>query len=212
MTCPLCDGQALRPFHQERGRNYLRCSTCALVFLHPDQRLDETAERAEYELHQNNPNDTGYRRFLGRMATPLLDRLLPHSKGLDFGCGPGPTLSLLFEEKGHDVALYDPFFYPNATVLNEPFDFITATEVVEHLFDPGRVLSDLYARLKPGGLLGIMTKRVRDADAFAKWHYKNDPTHVCFFHLDTFAWLGKFLGAPYEIIGPDVVIFQRSAS
>jgi len=32
--------------------------------------------------------------------------------GLDYGCGPGPTLSVMLREKGFKMADYDPFFKP----------------------------------------------------------------------------------------------------
>lgn len=209
MECPLCVCSEQSAYYNDFKRSYLRCTQCQLVFVEPSQRLEPAAERAEYALHQNSPEDLGYRRFLSRLMDPLLPLLQPQSQGLDFGCGPGPTLSVMLEEHGHTVALYDVFFYPDRSVLDQAFDFITATEVVEHLHAPGAVLTDLFQRLKPGGLLGIMTKRVRSRDAFANWHYKNDPTHVCFFHEDSFTWLAQHLNATLNIIGDDVVILQR---
>ena len=48
-----------------------------------------------------------------------------------------------------------------------------------------------------------------DRDAFAGWHYKNDPTHICFFSRDTFNWLAARWGAELEFIANDVIIFTR---
>jgi hypothetical protein len=36
--------------------------------------------------------------------------------GLDYGCGPGPTLSSMFREKGFKMADYDLFFKPVAFI------------------------------------------------------------------------------------------------
>ena len=82
----------------------------------------------------------GYRAFLNRLAKPLKERLSPNSLGLDFGAGPGPTLSLMLQEAGHEMSIYDPFFSKNPSAMNQVYDFITATEVVEHLHHPGREL------------------------------------------------------------------------
>jgi 2-polyprenyl-3-methyl-5-hydroxy-6-metoxy-1,4-benzoquinol methylase len=210
LVCPLCAGTRIRPFHQDRRRDYLQCADCRLVFVPPAQRLSAEAEKAEYDLHRNDPADGGYRRFLSRLADPLLARLAPHSCGLDFGCGPGPTLSLMLAEAGHRVALYDPFYARDPQVLvGQQYDFITATEVVEHLHHPGRELEQLWRLLRPGGVLGLMTKLVIGADAFARWHYKNDQTHVCFFSRETFQWLAASWGAQLEILGKDVILLTR---
>lgn len=198
-------------FHRDRRRPYLQCTVCRLVFVPPAQRLDAVREKAEYDLHDNDPADPGYRRFLARLAGPLLARLPAASEGLDFGCGPGPALSMMLAAEGHRVALYDPFYAPDPEMLTRRYDFITASEVVEHLHRPGAELERLWGMLRPGGVLGLMTKLVIDADAFARWHYKNDPTHVCFFSRDTFAWLADRLDAQLEIIGADVILLTKPA-
>ncbi|MGB2360319.1 MAG: methyltransferase, partial [Porticoccaceae bacterium] len=64
--------------------------------------MSSAAEKAIYDQHQNSPDDLQYRRFLSRLTEPLLERLGPCSRGLDFGCGPGPTLSVMMAEQGHD--------------------------------------------------------------------------------------------------------------
>lgn len=92
---------------------------------------------------------------------------------MDFGCGLGPTLSKMFEEAGFSVNIYDVFYAEDKTVLEQQYHFISATEVVEHLFEPGKVLKQLWQQLLPGGTLGLMTKLVIDPQAFAGWHYKN---------------------------------------
>jgi SAM-dependent methyltransferase len=207
--CPLCGGSDLSHFHSDRRRQYRRCKACCLVFVPREYYLDRLAERAEYDKHQNDVDDPGYRRFLSRLAIPVLERLMPASQGLDFGCGPGPALAQMFSEAGHSVALYDVYYEPDERVLQREYDFICATEVVEHLHHPLEVLSRLWDQLLPGGHLGIMTKMVRDQQAFQGWHYKNDPTHVCFFSRDTWRWWAIESGAKLEFFGDDVVLFEK---
>lgn len=180
-----------------------------LVFVPPAWYLDAAAERAEYALHRNSIDDPGYRRFLARLAEPLVARLPAAANGLDFGCGPGPALACMLREQGMQVAVYDPFFFPAREVLDGRYDFITATEVVEHLHRPGEELQRLWQLLRPGGLLGVMTKLVLDREAFARWHYKNDPTHVCFFSRQTWRWWARQQGAELTFIGADVILLHR---
>ncbi|MDP6690972.1 MAG: class I SAM-dependent methyltransferase [Alphaproteobacteria bacterium] len=202
-------------YHSDKVRDYLRCRTCGLVFVPPVQHLSGWEEKAYYDLHENRPDDPGYRRFLERLFTPLKQRLTANAKGLDFGCGPGPTLSRMFAEAGHEMALYDPYYASDKSALSGPHDFITLSEVAEHLAEPGRELDRLWQSLRPGGWLGFMTKRVRDREAFKTWHYITDPTHVCYFSEATFEWLTAHWsheGPAAELIiaGNDVVLIRKA--
>jgi SAM-dependent methyltransferase len=182
------------------------------VFVEPTQRLDSLQEKAMYDRHHNDPLDMGYRRFLSRVQIPLVEKLGPAKSGLDFGCGPGPTLSVMMEEAGHHVDLFDIYYYPNSSVLEKQYDFITATEVIEHLYFPDSVWQQWLEMLKPGGWLGLMTKMVIDVEAFAKWHYKNDPTHVVFFSRSTFEFLANRDGLELEFIENDVILLRKSSN
>ena len=208
-NCPLCAGADVVGYHRDQRRAYLQCSACRLVFVPTSFHLSADQEKAEYDLHQNDPQDLGYRSFLNRLAQPLLERLNPKSQGLDFGSGPGPCLSLILEEQGHTVALYDLYYASHPELLESQYDFITATEVVEHLVQPLLELERLWSLLKPGGQLGIMTKLVASPEKFVNWHYKSDPTHISFFSVATFAYLGQQWGSAPQFIGADVIIFQR---
>jgi hypothetical protein len=131
------------------------------------------------------------------------------SCGLDFGSGPEPTLSVMFEESGHSMTIFD-YFYKNApSALEKQYDFITATEVVEHLHHPKGELERLWGCLKEGGRLGIMTKPAPDQGSFSDWHYKNDLTHVCFFSEVTFKWLADQWNADLAFADKDVAIFHK---
>ncbi|MBE0435772.1 MAG: class I SAM-dependent methyltransferase, partial [Methylomicrobium sp.] len=179
------------------------------VFVPPAQQLDLQQQKAVYDHHQNDVHDQGYRKFLSRLAIPLCARLLPGASGLDFGCGPGPALSLMLNEQGFPTAIYDPIYADYPEVLQDRYDFISCTEVAEHFTAPGLDFSRLFSMLKPKGILAIMTKRVIDRQAFAQWHYKIDPTHVCFFSDKTFLWLADRFRCQIEFIDRDVVILSR---
>ena len=107
------------------------------------------------------------------------------------------------------MSLFDPYYVPDRSVLDCEYDFITATEVVEHLHRPAEELERLWTLLAPGGWLGVMTKRVIGPTEFATWHYKDDPTHVCFFSNETFEWLAAKWSARLEFPGPDTVLLQK---
>ncbi|MGB3210105.1 MAG: class I SAM-dependent methyltransferase [Desulforhopalus sp.] len=166
-------------------------------------------EKATYDLHENDALDEGYRQFLSRLSVPLIEKLAQKQNGLDFGCGPGPTLSTLFEEQGHQMELYDPFYYNDPAVCTKRYDFICATEVVEHLRDPYHQWIALFSMLKRGGWLGIMTKLALDADAFRNWHYIRDLTHICFYSRYTFEYIAKRCNAELHFVAKDVILFRK---
>jgi Methyltransferase domain len=196
--------------HQIDGRDYYACPICQLISVPRHQHLSAAAEKAEYDLHKNDPGDEGYRAFLGRLFNPMVARLAKGAKGLDFGSGPGPTLSVMFNEAGYNCVDYDIFYAPQTWRLRQKYDFITLSEVAEHLRDPWGEVSHLWGLLNPGGLMGVMTKRWTDAAAFKGWHYTRDPTHISFFHDHTFRWLAEKLGAAdLTFEGADVVILEK---
>jgi hypothetical protein len=193
--CPLCQQRAQLPWVIAHQKPYYRCSFCDLVWLKPDCRLGLQDERRHYGLHENDPGDPAYRRFLAPLFDAVESHILPASTGLDFGCGPGSALAAMFREAGHEMLLYDPYFVPAADVLQRSFDFICLSEVAEHLFEPRRVFTQLSSSMAQGAVMGVMTQPVPECPrVFTDWHYPRDPTHVVFFNQTSFSWLARHLG------------------
>jgi len=189
--CPVCQAASCRHFIQVAPYDYWRCPFCEATFVDPAQLPTRDIERAQYHLHRNDVHDVRYRQFLARLASPLLERLAPNLSGLDYGCGPGPALAAMLTEAGHRMALYDPLFFDDPAVLGQRYDFITCTEVVEHFHHPFAEFARLDQLLKPGGWLAVMTTFQTDDAAFARWHYRRDPTHVVFYRPTTFRAMAR---------------------
>lgn len=208
-SCPLCASPNASEFHQDKVRHYLQCADCKLVFVAPSYLPNRNEEKAEYDLHENNADDEGYRRFLTRMYEALTPHLSEQAQGIDFGCGQTRLLASVFETASHKMDVYDPNYFPDSTCLNKHYDFIVCTEAIEHFHHPAKEWEQWQKMLKPGGCLGIMTKRVINAEKFANWHYKNDKTHVSFFSEATFRWLAQNYN--YHIVFPssDIVILEK---
>ena len=209
LSCPLCVSSSVVDYWSDINRDYYQCNQCSLVFVPSWQCLSVEEEKAVYDLHQNDPGDLGYRKFLSRLVEPLIKKLSVGGRGLDFGSGPGPTLPVMLKESGFDTAVYDIFYANYPAVLQVDYHFITATEVVEHLSQPGVVLNNLWAKIKPDGYLAIMTKLVLNKQAFSRWHHKNDPTHICFYSRKTFGYLCQKWGAVAEYPADDVILICK---
>jgi len=208
-TCPVCNALSPRPFQEVDGRRYWRRETCEATFLDVRQLPSAEDERTHYQHHENHPDDPGYRRFLSKLATPLLEKLESGLSALDYGCGPGPALAVMLEEAGHRVTLYDPFFYPNAAALDTTFDVITCTEVAEHFHRPFDAFNRLNRLLRPGAWLGIMTCFQTDDARFASWHYRRDPTHVVFYKEATLCHIAGQRGWICDIVCKDVALMWK---
>jgi SAM-dependent methyltransferase len=162
--------------------------------------------------------------------------------GLDFGCGPGPTLCLLINEampKGSvTISNFDIFYHNDQSLLTpvgDPiissstssssdtkstpsiasgYDFITCTETAEHFFTPLTELTTMNRALKPGGLLALMTEYIPvRQDRFSGWSYIRDPTHVVLFSPATMKWIADHFGWQLMYIDhKSIVIFRKPLS
>lgn len=151
--------------------------------------------------------------YLGKIFAKVwggsLDRLLssvmflPFKKNgrvLDVGCGSGGLLydlrSFGWVPEGLD---WDPAAEAMASKLNVPFrqgalwdqgypdhffDAVTMKHVIEHEYDPGKLLRECFRVLKPGGLLSLLTpntKSLGHAMFGPNWRGLEPPRHVQIF-------------------------------
>lgn len=195
--CPLCQcADITSQLRTGDGRDAYVCAQCALIYVDARHHVDATEEKALYGTHHNSIDDAGYVGFLNQLLQPMLSLLAPGMRGLDFGCGPGPTLSRMAEQHGLLCDDYDPYFFPQEP--QGPYDFVFATECFEHFRTPAQDIARIHGYLKPGGLLGIMTERWHEERPFTQWHYTRDKTHVVFYHARTIEMLCAQFGFSCE--------------
>jgi len=111
---------------------------------------------------------------------------------LDYGCGPEPVLSELLKREGLNCDVFDPHFFPE--LPEGKFDLVVSTEVFEHFRDIEPELSRIRKSLSPDGFLAVMTAFHDAVESFGKWWYITDPTHICFFSMQTFEWIAEKFG------------------
>ena len=211
IPCPLCDQPHSDFYWQDKRREYRQCPRCKLVFVPQKYWLSEHEEKQRYDLHRNLDSDMGYQRFLARIIEPLCKQLQPkQKKGLEFGSGSGPVLFAMLKQQGFEMEHYDKFYQADKRVLQQQYDFITATEVFEHLQNPAQTIKMLWSLLKEQGILAIMTKQVIDRQAFSRWHYKNDETHIVFFSRNSFDFLAQKLNAEVYYYQNDIVLLRKN--
>lgn len=210
VACPLCGAVTGAPWRETTGV-YRHCPRCDLVSRDPTTWLDADAERAYYGTHDNRMDDPGYRRFLVQLAEPLMARLPPSCRGLDYGCGAAPALAAMLTAAGFPTVGYDPFFAPDESRLDAQYDFVTCTEVIEHMHDPLGDLARIDALLRPAGWVGLMTELRPPMTDFARWHYHRDPTHVGFHSEASLRWIAARFGWQMKSASRRVILLHKPA-
>lgn len=193
MECRLCKSERTQRLEVSNDpRYYFLCENCALIFTDHHFHLDPEQERMRYLEHNNGLHQQGYVQFLEKIIKPSLQYITPQMQGLDYGCGPEPTLSKLLARQGIQCYDYDPLFGFDHPKKN--YDFVFATECLEHFYNPLEEWLKLSSLIKVEGILSIMTEQWESLDNFQNWYYKRDRTHVCFYHYRTFAYVSKCYG------------------
>lgn len=210
IACPLCSGNS--SFHLTfRQIDYYRCLNCNGIFLNPAHMLTPEEEKKRYELHNNDVNDPKYQKFVMPLVESVQKNFSKNQIGLDFGCGTGPVITKLLKESGYEVSQYDPFFYNDKKSLTRQYDYIICCEVIEHFSNPRKDFNLLRDLLRPGGKLYCMTEHLDDNVDFSGWYYKNDPTHLFFYHRNSYEWIKKSCGFTGFVLKGRIVEFHNES-
>ena len=192
-SCTLCHHKDIEPISPPNDvRSYFFCNNCYLIFTAGQYHLTREEELERYSQHDNGLHNPGYVKFLNRVIMPSLKYLTEDMIGLDYGCGPTPTLSEILKQKGFNCYNYDPIFgfdHPG-----DKYDFIFCTECFEHFFQPSSDIKKITNLIKKGSILGIMTEQWESLERFNNWYYKRDLTHVSFFHQKSMEYVCSKFG------------------
>ncbi len=159
-----------------------RCRTCGLVFAYPMPQLsDEELQQLygdDYTENQRSVSlaDTHTTEIL-RTAThrqmEIVERYIPKGKALNVGA-MNEAIAIL-PERGWDLKVVEVSGYAAETARRlwgldvtvsriedfdappSSYDFIKLGHVLEHLFDPRKVIEKLATLLRPGGIILIDT-------------------------------------------------------
>ncbi|MCK9490936.1 MAG: class I SAM-dependent methyltransferase [Sulfurimonas sp.] len=209
--CKICSSNTTLIKNHKTGKDYYRCNECDYIFLDEQFYIDEAHERLHYDKHDNNFSCHGY----VEMFETLIDEFVPLKEiedALDFGCGEGEVLPILLEKNRVKCDRYDLFYFPQKVYKEKNYDLIVSTEVVEHLENPLEVLQELSSHLREDAYLLLMTRiHPQNDEEFLEWFYIRDVTHIGFFSLKTFEYLGKKLSL--EIVkhnSKNTILFKKS--
>jgi 2-polyprenyl-3-methyl-5-hydroxy-6-metoxy-1,4-benzoquinol methylase len=204
--CPVCERVGAQEWMRAPDRLHgrqekyalARCRACSLVWLTNPPKPSEMHLHYTDAYHtmisavgQNSPH-----RWRARKAA-----LAPHKQTgalLDLGCSSGSFLESLQGEawKLHGVEMSPEcakiaearsgaqVFVGDileAPFRRESFDVITCFDVLEHLYEPRRVVAKVGEWLKPGGIFYVLVPNVNCAEARvfgSYWHGLELPRHL----------------------------------
>lgn len=210
--CPVCGGLQSEPYLTKDGFDLVRCTTCAVIHVHPMPSPEALAAHYQDPAYFEGDFSQGYVNYedvhkalaphFRRRLRQLDERFPERGRLLDFGCADGYFLELA-QVNGWRIAgvelSEDMARLASARLgvgvagslddlAGETFEVITMWEVVEHLPDPVATLGQLFGHLKPGGVLMLSTpnsahwQAVRKPDA---WISYRPPSHLFYFTAPT---------------------------
>jgi SAM-dependent methyltransferase len=188
IKCKICGSDTRTIYDDQFNINYYNCIKCEFIQMDDSKEVDFKRERQVYDLHNNSLEDTGYVSMFKKFLEEAVFPFKAEGTLLDFGSGPTPVLAQIIErDTAFKVEHYDLHFQPMKVYENKKYDVIVSTEVVEHLSDPVSFFKLFKDHLNSGGILAVMTLfHYNDEQAFKKWWYRRDETHISFFNLVTF--------------------------
>jgi len=205
-SCPICGGKGAKEFltapdrFHGRTEKYLlvRCSHCSVVW------LDQPPKPADMQRHYTEAYDRlisaagqeSPHRWRDRKKTLL--QYKQSGELLDLGCSSGAFLQSLRggswdlsgiemssesarkaeESSGAKVFVGEIL---GASFPPESFDVITCFDVLEHVYEPRKVIARVGEWLKPGGIFYVLVPNIDSAEARvfrSYWHGLELPRHL----------------------------------
>jgi len=220
--CPICGHSGAREWLRApdrfHGRHQLytlvRCTTCSLVWLHPPPRPEEMAEHYTDAYHRLISGAGSNSVFRWRDRRAALIQYKQRGSLLDLGCSSGSFLEFLKREPwelyGIEVSTECAKVAEQKSgarvfvgdVLDAPFppksfDVITCFDVLEHLYEPRRVMSKIWEWLKPGGIFYVLVPNIDSAEArvFGSfWGGLELPRHLFHYSPASLSYLANSVG------------------
>jgi len=198
-SCPGCGSGEAAPRGRKGGFELLGCRACRTLYV---AALPAAEAAEDYEGYYDEGN-LAVPDFIDRRLDEIVGGFEPYRRTgrlLDVGCGAGTFLRAAaragWEAVGVEVSAtaaehnraagFEVFngFLEDARYPEGHFDVVVASEVLEHVPDPGEMLREILRVLRPGGLLWATTPNGRGLSARALglgWSAVCPPEHLHLF-------------------------------
>lgn len=187
-NCPICGNKLITTI--AGSITLLYCKTCGLYSKEEKTFLSPIEEFNRYEKHSALVDD----HYVSMMTKFVSEAILPNIKqgnAIDYGAGKTGVLKQVLETNGFICQSYDPYFANHREVLEDKYDLVVATEVVEHFQAIMIEWEKMVHLVKQNGFMAIMTQFAKDD--LGDWWYLRDSTHYHFYQERTFDYIAKRL-------------------
>jgi 2-polyprenyl-3-methyl-5-hydroxy-6-metoxy-1,4-benzoquinol methylase len=210
--CPACGRQVGRDRGQKNNFQLLSCQTCATLYTAQNPPAGQGLDYDEYYTQENLTVPA----FIDRRLDEIVATFRPYRKTnrlLDVGCGAGTFLEAAARDnwqafgvevsraaaehvrtQGFEVFLGE---LEQANYPDEYFDVVIASEVLEHVPDPRKLLHSIARVLRTGGLLWATTPHGRGISACLlnlDWTTICPPEHLQLFSVKSMKALLRSAG------------------
>ena len=211
MSCLIC-GKDTETFIDKKSEiEYSYCNNCQCISKSKEHFRPIPDQKERYDLHENDPEDEGYQAYFQRFLDFILPLVGTPKTALDFGCGRSSLLADMLRNEGIVSDYYDPIYHPENMDDSKKYQLIVSTEVFEHLHEPRSTFEELLENVEEGGFIALQTQfHPNDIEAFKKWYYHLDPTHIIFFTPQTFKVLADIYEC--EVIdhnGKNIIVIKK---
>ncbi len=187
MKCKICSSNEVKKMVNWRKYEIYKCSSCEVLFSHPDPTEEELTQFYQGFLH-SKPNKKNIEQLKDKKIKELRELFnleegpTTSKKILDYGGGTGMAYSasqqLGLDHYYHDIdqdsiefvketfGLPEERFIKDVENTNLKFDYIFVDNVIEHLIDPKDLIQKLYAKLNTNGLLVFKTPNANNSSSY----------------------------------------------
>jgi SAM-dependent methyltransferase len=211
VRCGVCQTQERRVLFQKQGFTFHRCLTCSHVYVSPRIGAGFQTRMLELDGLACEDHYLEIQRMYAESICHLLQARSPGARLLDIGFGRGYLMQMAqgygFEVYGIDgspaqVERLRPQFgerIVNLVVGRDPIpweamDVVVMSHILEHVWDPEAVMSEVRRRMVPGGWVYLA---VPDMESMhfkllgKRWDAVNPLAHLHYFNERS---LGRLLG------------------
>jgi 2-polyprenyl-3-methyl-5-hydroxy-6-metoxy-1,4-benzoquinol methylase len=200
-ACPACSANEAVNLGIKNELEIVRCCICKSIYCSYTPWYTSERYYIDYYSHHGLDLPPVVAKRL-REITAGFSQYRKTNRLLDLGCGAGSLLEAArahgWDAQGIDVSIssvnhvrelgFEVFHgeLTQAQLMSEQFDVIAAVEILEHLFDPVKVVKEAYRLLRPGGLLWLTTPHGRGLPARVlglDWRVVSPPEHLQLFSV-----------------------------
>jgi len=233
IVCPLCGMDDTKHLFKRKDFGYnlpetefsvVRCRNCDLVYVNPRPNATDIHEfyLEDFYSASSSPEQTILEKCESLHSKYGKVKNINPGTLLDIGCSKGEFMYLMenkgwvvkgleFSSKPPNLFNLDIFYgdLENAPFEQESFDLITLWAVLEHVYDPKRMLASINRIIKPGGKLVILVTNFNSVPARFMRH-DDVPRHTTLFTKKTISKILRQTGYEPEKFYFDQNIFGGS--